>query len=307
MLDSGARFAKTSMPNGFGNIRCRIGEFGAFMLCAALGPWFALPMRAVLHCQTAPPNAEKATVPLDSSETREFRLDPGEHEKFVFRAEARTAVNISFEQTREMLSVAWSNGGTAHVPRTNDTGLRSVIRFSIVSGEKTEHVFEVSCLHSRLACAAIVTVSATQPALDADAKIALQEETLAEGEDVRRHGNETTWPVALEKFRASAEFFRVSGDGTRRRAALNGEARLLLYKLSDYRAANDAAVESTTVDTGDSDLQGQGLACKTLASAEYFLGDYDASIRAGEKAIAFYKQTDDDYWQGILLGNAPSK
>jgi CHAT domain-containing protein len=291
------------MRNGPEKIRCRIREFGSFTVCAAFALSFVPSTRAALQSQTELETPSSPAALLGSGATRGFRLGPGESEKFVFIAEARTAVVVSFEQTREMLAVVWTSGGAAHVSRTNDAGLRSVIRFSLVSGEKTDDIFEVSCLHSRLACAGTVTVSASHPTLDADSKIARQEEALAEAEDIRRHGNESSWPVALEKFSASAAFFRLIGDGVRRRAALNGEARLLLYKLSDYRAAHDAAVESTAVDTGDADLQGQGLAWKTLASAEYFLGDYDASIRANEKAIALYKQTGDDYWQGILLGN----
>ena len=262
------------------------------------------PAVALTQAQSESPARSKPTVLLAPSERREFQLDPNQRETFLLDTKARTRVEISFEQTQEMLSVTRSSAGrTNQLPRTNDAGLKSAIRFSIISGEQAQQSFEVSCLHLHLPCAGIITVSAATPASDGDERVAEQEESLAEAEDIRRHGDRSTWPSALDKFRHTAEFFRTVGNGTLQRAALNGEARLLLYKLSDYRGARDAAFASTQVETGLEDLQGQGLAWKTWSSAEYFLGDYAAGIRAAQKAISFYKKTGDDYWQGILLGN----
>jgi CHAT domain-containing protein/tetratricopeptide (TPR) repeat protein len=277
---------------------------GSFILCAVAFMSGTAPAGGLSQAQTEPVNTPKPTVLLTPSETKEFQLGPSQRESFLLDAEAGINIQISFEQRREMLSVAWSDSsGTTHVPRTNDAGLRSSIRFSIASGGQAQQTFEVSCLHAHLPCGGIITVSPARPAVDPDARFAGQEESLAEAEDIRRHGDRSSWPSALEKFRHAAEFFQATRDGTLRRAALNGESRLLLYKLSDYHGARDAALASTAVDAGDADLQGQGLAWKTLSSVEYFLGDYAASIQAAQNAIALYKQTGDDYWQGILLGN----
>jgi CHAT domain-containing protein len=258
----------------------------------------------VCEPQNVPVKPAEVTTLLESTESGEFQLGPNERKTFVFAALARTATRISFEQTREMFSVVWSSGGEPkRVARTNDAGLNSAIRFLVVINDRAEEKFEVSCLHVQLACAGIITVSAARAASDGDVAAAGEEESLAEAENIRRHGDKSTWPVGLQKFRHAAEFFQASGDGILRRAALNGEARLLLYKLSDYRAARDAALAGTRVDTGEIDLQGQGLAWKSLSSAEYFLGDYAAGIESAQRAISLYKQTGDDYWQGILLGN----
>ena len=268
-----------------------------FMCCST--PLVGLP-----QSQSESTAASMPAVLLTPSERKEFQLNPNQRETFLLDTEPRTHLEISFEQPQEMLNVIWSSAGqTKHVPRTNDAGLRSVIRFSIVSGERAQQSFEVSCLHVHLPCVGLVMVSPARPASDADERLAEQEESLAEAEDIRRHGDRSIWPSALEKFRCADEFFQTIGDGTHRRAALNGEARLLLYRFSDYRGARDAALASTQVDTDEQDLQGQGLAWKTLSSAEYFLGDYAAGIQAAQKAIALYTKTGDDYWQGILLGN----
>jgi CHAT domain-containing protein/tetratricopeptide (TPR) repeat protein len=294
----------TSLPLASGKVRLPLGILRPLRLAAAIFVLVAALPGGLCEAQNAPANAPKTTIPLAPSESKEFQLDPNQSERFVLDMEARTGIQISFQQTREMLSVIWaSDSATSHVPRTNDAGLRSAIRFSIVSGEHEEQAFDVSCLHVHLPCDGIVTVSAARPASSADVTFAAQEESLAEAEDIRRHGDHSTWPAALEKFRSSADFFQAAGDGILRRAALNGESRLLLYKLSDYHAAHDAALASAAVDTGDADRQGQGLTWKTLSSVEYFLGDYTAGIQAAQKAIALYKLSGDDYWQGILLGN----
>jgi CHAT domain-containing protein/tetratricopeptide (TPR) repeat protein len=291
------------MPAAPGTVRPALGKFSILMLCAAIAPCFVCAAPPRLQTPAARETTPPSAIPIQSGESREFQLAPGEHRTFLFEAVAGTAANISFEQTKEMLNVAWTSGGTPQGARANDAGLHSPIRFTVVRTDKSEQIFDASCVHPRLPCAGVFTVSLSRPATDADVKVAENEQTLAEAEDSRRHGNESTWALALAKYRGSADFFRNAGDGMRRRAALNGEARLLLFRLSDYHAAHDAALESTTVETGDADLQGQGLAWKTLSSVEYFLGDYNASIRAAENAIALYTRTADAYWQGILLGN----
>jgi CHAT domain-containing protein/tetratricopeptide (TPR) repeat protein len=257
--------------------------------------------------QNAPTKPADVGTYLGAAESKEFQLEPNEKATFVVRSAAAPGWRVEFEQTREMLNVKWVEEGKTHVSRTNDAGLRSVVRFSVAGGEQEER-FEVACLHPHLACAATVKISAVPgdtagPANEAVTSAQRQEEAMAEAEDIRRHGDKTSWPVALAKFQNAAKFFEASGDPTMQRAALNGEARLLLYKLSDYQAAREVATLAARVTAGDADPQGQGLAWKTLSSAEYFLGDYEASIAAAQKAIALYKISGDEYWQGILLGN----
>ena len=284
--------------------RRRLNSWSGFsraLVCAAIFAWWG----SIGAAQSVPAAASKAAILLTPSQSQQLQLAAKERQTFVFKGEPGASVSISFEQTKEMLLVSWLDGnGTKHFPRINDAGLKSAIEFLVVGGGgRTDEKFEVSCLHAQLACAGTVSVSSARPAVDADKNPASAEDSLAEAEDLRRHGDRSTWPVALEKFRGAADFFRVGNDGVLQRAALNGEARLLLYRLSDYHGARDAAIAATAVDTGETDRQGQGLAWKTLSSAEYFLGDYAAGIDAAQKAIALYQQTGDDYWQGILLGN----
>ncbi|HEY0701502.1 MAG TPA: CHAT domain-containing protein [Candidatus Acidoferrales bacterium] len=262
--------------------------------------WLAVSFGGAAQAQNAPTSGPDSVTNLGLTDSKDFRLGPNEHATFLIRTEGSPGLRVEFEQTREMLNVKWvDDAKKPHFPRTNDAGLGAAVRFAIAGGAPEEK-FQVGCLHPHLACAGTVKVS---PGGAHEAGAAEQEEALAEAEDIRRHGDKTTWPVALEKFQNAAKFFETSRDPTMQRAALNGEARLLLYKLSDYQAARDAATLATGVGGGDADPQGQGLAWKTLSSAEYFLGDYEASIAAAQQAIALYQRSGDDYWQGILLGN----
>lgn len=273
---------------------------GHFLICRlSVLVCLAALAGGVSAAQDPATNSTQAVTPLSAGESKVFHLGPNEKAAFVAGGAADAGLRVEFEQMREMLNVKWTEGdGKTHVARTNDAGLRSVVRFSVTGNE--EQRFEVACLHPHLSCAATVKVSTIPENAVGSAE---QEEAMAEAEDIRRHGDKTIWPVALEKFQIAAKFFGASGDATMQRTALNGEARLLLYKLSDYQMACDVATLAAGVSPGDADPQGQGLAWKTLSSAEYFLGDYEASIAAAQKAIALYKISGDEYWQGILLGN----
>ena len=80
-----------------------------FICCSA--PAVALP-----RAQSEPATTSKPTVLLTPSERKEFQLDPNQRQTFLMDTEARTHVEISFQQTHEMLSVIWSGGGQAPPP-----------------------------------------------------------------------------------------------------------------------------------------------------------------------------------------------
>src|ERR1700689_281277 len=168
-LNLGSHLARPRMADASQRARYSIGKLGTIILCAVLPPLLVPPRPLGLPKQGAHGVGPQATVPLHASETRKFQLGPGEQTNFLYEAEAQSAISISFVQTEEMLSVTWSSGGALQLPRTNDAGLRSAIRFFLVPGEKTQETFDISCLHTHLSCAGTVTVSEARPAVPADA------------------------------------------------------------------------------------------------------------------------------------------
>jgi CHAT domain-containing protein/tetratricopeptide (TPR) repeat protein len=271
----------------------------------------ALPslLAIVALCAAAPSaHAQSSTALAPSQGPIELYLAAGERKLLSLDSAPGTITTATFTQIQDMLSVVRnSTDGTTHVPRTNDAGLHSTIRIEIIGATRAaaspENTLDVSCLHTHAPCSATVEVSAARTATLTDADRVAQEEILAEADDTRRHGEASTWPGALEKYKSVATQFNAANQSALRRAALNGQARLLMYRLGDYKSAHEAAIAAAAIDTGADDIQGQGLAYKTLSSVEYFLGDYNAAIAAAQKAIALYTQTGDTYWQGILLGN----
>ena len=123
--------------------RHTVGRLGTIITCAAVWALLAPPRLLGLPNQPELRAGLQATVPLVASETRKFQLGRGEHKNFLYEAVAQAAISISFVQTEEMLSVKWSSGGTLQVPRTNDAGLRSAIRFFLVPVAKTQETFDI--------------------------------------------------------------------------------------------------------------------------------------------------------------------
>lgn len=129
------------------------------------------------------------------------------------------------------------------------------------------------------------------------------EEALCAGESTRRHQPGALAPeAALASYDRAAQMARQLRDTALLRMALTQKARYLQFGRSQFSEARGLLVEAENLASVD-DVAQQAMTAKTLASAEMFLGNYDASIAAGEHALALYRQTGDRYWQGIVLGN----
>ena len=86
------------------------------------------------------------------------------------------------------------------------------------------------------------------------------------------------------------------------RLVMTEKARYLLFNRSDLVGSRSLLLEASALPAVE-DLPEQALTAKTASSAEMFLGNYDAAITAGERALTLYRQTGDQYWQGIVLEN----
>jgi hypothetical protein len=63
------------------------------------------------------------------------------------------------------------------------------------------------------------------------------------------------------------------------------KARYLLFNRSDLAASRALLREAAALRAAE-DLPQQALTAKTASSAEMFLGNYDAAIAEGERALA---------------------
>jgi CHAT domain-containing protein/Tfp pilus assembly protein PilF len=241
---------------------------------------------------------------LQPGQAIENQLAANAKQSFYLTVEPGNTIVVSILQQSGSASVKCTTPvGVTGAPRTNDAGQMSKIRFTLVGQAAGRYRFDIAGYRATETAKYSLTLSPLHASTEKDGKASEAEELLAQAEWSRRKDNRDSWPRALEEYDRAAEFFRSQDDPVFARAALVGKARLLIFKLNQYPAGEKTASEAVVVDSGKDDLPGQGLAWKTLGSAHYFLGNYSDSIEAAQKALAFYRDTADYYWEGIILGN----
>jgi len=102
-------------------------------------------------------------------------------------------------------------------------------------------------------------------------------------------------------YSAAESQYAAAGDGCGQRRARIGLSRMevALGNLAQARRAAEAALAAEC--EGDAAERAQAL--KTLGMAAAYQADFTASAAAAEQALAFYEQTGDQRYQGIVLGN----
>jgi CHAT domain-containing protein len=135
------------------------------------------------------------------------------------------------------------------------------------------------------------------------ARLYQSEDFFLRGESARRHlPGAPDAKTAIEDFDQAIALTRQTGDIPLLRLMMTEKARYLLFNRSDLSASRALLREAAALRAAE-DLPQQALTAKTASSAEMFLGNYDAAIAEGERALALYRQTGDQYWQGIVLEN----
>jgi CHAT domain-containing protein len=126
------------------------------------------------------------------------------------------------------------------------------------------------------------------------------------GESARRHLPAAPDPkTAIEYYDRAIALARQMNDIPLLRLMMTEKARYLLFNRSDLVGSRSLLLEASALPAVE-DLPEQALTAKTASSAEMFLGNYDAAITTGERALTLYRQTGDQYWQGIVLENLVS-
>ncbi|MGH9448777.1 MAG: hypothetical protein ACRD3O_24130, partial [Terriglobia bacterium] len=212
---------------------------------------------------------------------------------------------ISVEQSKGLLQAALVDPDrTKQTPVTLDEGKTSIIRLPVIAVQGGAYSIDVACrVPLRGMCGGTISISAPRPVSAEDRELAQARSLLARAEESRREGNRNTWPEALREYNQVIRAVKLLHRPELLRAALTGKARLLLFDLNHYQGAAATAALAAEVSSATGDLAGQALAWKTLGSARYYLGDYPGSRDAGKRALALYRSTGDEYWQGIVLGN----
>lgn len=244
-----------------------------------------------------PPIALPAHKPIP------FAVDSRHPQVFSLRLRKDQYVRIRVEQLRHLALVDLQRPGqSAREVRFRDTGRHGIIRISLAAQVSGSYRLVIRPYEPRQSASGIVTASVPRAATAADREDAAAEVLYAHAEWSRHKGSASSWPRALKDYQAAAALALRLDDATLERAALTGESRLDLFRLSRYRAAGPLAREAVALPFR-ADVPGEVLAWKTLATADYFMGRYRQAIRATRRALELNRRTGDRYWRGILLGN----
>ena len=272
------------------------------------------PVSGAISAQTALLQGKPGSVPtphlLAAGKSVEVSLQPKGSVDFAVPLHAGGYSEIHVRQIQGMtLSELIDPDGHAHTPRTNDGGIGSVERISIIPTESGEFHLRVYSRewHTPVQFQVELLPERTPQARDGDR--ILGESFLARAELRRRKPN----TVASVHLRTTADVLAAyskafhlgvrAEDIALQRQALVGEARFMIFRAGMYQQGVQVATRATQVPATTPDIGQQALAWKTLASALAFVDRYNESIAASNRALTLYTQNNDLYWQGIVLGN----
>jgi CHAT domain-containing protein/tetratricopeptide (TPR) repeat protein len=279
----------------------------------------ALGIVSVIHgqeSQTAAPSALKA------GETRELTLEPGHAQRFAVTVPAGRMAVLTLDErlgmSEMMASSVQANGAEVQTPAyTSDGGMCSQVRLALLGkDDAVEYTVTFTTRERRRASLAKVSLSAPQAPGSTDLALAAAVTNYARAEAIRRGGGQPEWArgaalydaAITEASRLGTSVSAVSNPIDLERRAWVGKARLLMYREENYLGAEQAAHRAVEIggDNQNASLAEKaelGLAWKTYSSALALLNRYDEAVAAGQRAMALYKQTGDEYWQGVVVGN----
>jgi tetratricopeptide (TPR) repeat protein len=241
---------------------------------------------------------------LTAGRTEAFRLGAGGAVVYSVHLIPGQYAEVRVEQSEGLIqAVAIDPSGQESTPYLLDAGKGSVVLLPLIANEAGEYRIHVSARVASPAVAGVVTLTQAHPATISDRLYAQACNNFARAEWIRKTGDGQTWREGLRNYDAAVDGARQLNDSKLARAALTGKARILLFGLADYPSARKVILKAAAIPDADRDLSGAALVWKTLSSAEYYLGNYNASIEAAKRALSLDQITGDRYWQGIVLGN----
>lgn len=243
----------------------------------------------------------------------ELTLNPTKSVTVALQLPAGLYSEIRIQQIHGMnQSVLVDPEGHASTPHTNDGGIGSVERFSIVPVQGGTFHLQIQSRERHTPVVFRITLLPGRTPQPRDTYMTQAENTLAEAEWIRRKSSFKSFPGVrgpsdvLALYDRAFQLALQAGDIALERDSLTGKARYQIFRIEQYQQGVQAATRATQLPAFSPDIDQQALAWKTLASALAFISRYDASIAASQHALALYRTTGDRYWQGIVLGDVAS-
>jgi CHAT domain-containing protein len=258
--------------------------------------------------------AEPTALRLAPRESQDLRLAPAEIAHVAVELETGQAATLSVRQLDAMVDATWTANNETRSPllRTQ-AGRLAQVRMQFVAERTTQWSVEIKASKADRAANVRISLSPIHATTVADREIAIAERRFAEAEAIRvatggvESGRGVEDANAARKLYAEAvAAWTRAGQPCATLIAQIGLARLELQQ-SRYPQAQSAAQRALAIDcpaNAEFDTQAdRAAALRTLAAAQGYLGDFEASAANGEAARRLYQATGDQRFEGVVLGN----
>jgi tetratricopeptide (TPR) repeat protein len=261
---------------------------GIALLCAACTRASELAAGMDIHLEVPADQAQEFTVALAPGAAADFEM-------------VQLAGFVDVELRKQ-------NGDSVKI-RT-ESGLLGRMEATLLASESPQWLVIISARQGKGAGSVGLRLSSLRPAGESDLFRASAFRHYVEAEALRfthfRESAITDRPAEITTQTrraydlAEADYASASDECGKRRALI-GRARLevALENYAQGRAVAEAAMHAAC----DADLAEQAQALKTIGIAASYLGDFNGSADAAERALTLYGKTGDLRYQGIVLGN----
>jgi tetratricopeptide (TPR) repeat protein len=266
--------------------------------------WWVVPVIAFLY--GAPAHASELTAGADL----EVQVPADQPQQFTVTLPEGTAADLEMTQQAGFVDLELRKESGVTLKVRIESGLLGRIQASLLASQSPHWLVILAPRKGKGAGRVGLRLSTLRSANQTDEWKASAYEHYVEAESLRfanyRETAVTARPADITAQTRSAydlaeAQYAAASDGCGRRRALIGRARLEVA-LENYAQARAIANAAIAADCKD-DLAEQAQALKTNGMAAAYLGEFNDSADAAERALTLYRKTGDVRYQGIVLGN----
>lgn len=270
------------------------------------------------------PLAVLANIALAIADDRVMRLEPGEAREVQLAAGQKLQVSVALEggqaaafsvqQLDAMLHVTWHSSDDSRSPLLKtQAGRMARLPIRFVADQARLWDIEIGASRPDRSASLRVALGPDHAISGSDRKAALAEGYFAQAETIRLAAGGVETGRRSGDVDAARRLYAQAVDAWRDAEfpcgvliAQVGLARLELQQshYPESQSAARAALEGRCTDATDPAIAAdRAAALRTLAAAQGYQGDFEASALNGESARKLYQRTGDRRFEGVILGN----
>ncbi|WP_293370903.1 CHAT domain-containing protein [Nevskia sp.] len=258
------------------------------------------------------PIAASEPLPLAPGDILSEALAGGESRDYRVALAAGQAAQLRLEQTGlRALDLVWTTPATLAPIRPAAGRGAAREQMLVASTSAAVWTFRIAARGKGQPVAYRLALAAAHPQREVDVRRAAADQALARADLLRlaagssesaTRGGEASLRAATAAYRDAIARWQALGDGCGERRSAAGLARLQ-FARSDYPAAAASARRAIAAGCARDAAADLAEAERTLGAALAYQSDLVAAIAAQERALALYRQTGDQRFEGVVLGN----